>query len=99
MIILGIGGMLNDAASAILRDGRLVAAVEQKKVARRSRPGELPEEAIAACFKLAGATADQVTWKGILFVGTLNSSVIHCREIFRQRLPANETGYYYPCRG
>jgi len=28
MIILGIGGILNDAASAILRDGQLIASVE-----------------------------------------------------------------------
>ena len=42
MIILGIGGLLNDAACAVLKDGELVAAVEQKKVARRFQPGELP---------------------------------------------------------
>lgn len=54
MIILGIGGILDDAACAILKDGELVAAVEQKKLARRRRAGELPEEAIAACLRMAG---------------------------------------------
>ena len=44
MIILGIGGVLNDAAAALLKDGVLAAAVEQKKVARTHRPGELPAE-------------------------------------------------------
>ena len=29
---------------------------------------------------------NHVTWKGILFVGTLNSSVIHSREIFRHAI-------------
>ena len=60
MIILGIGGMLNDAAAALLKDGELVAAVEQKKIARRHRPGELPAEAIGACLKIAGARPEQV---------------------------------------
>ena len=35
MIILGIGGILGDAAAAILRDGELVAAVEESKLVRR----------------------------------------------------------------
>ena len=55
MIILGIGGVLNDAAAAVLKDGELAGAVEQKKVARRARAGELPEEAIAASLRLAGS--------------------------------------------
>ena len=34
MIILGIGGLLGDAASAILKDGKLVAAVEELEADR-----------------------------------------------------------------
>jgi carbamoyltransferase len=62
MIILGIGGVMNDAASAILRDGVLVAAVEESKLARRGREqrGQLPEESIAMCLDLAGVAPDQV---------------------------------------
>ncbi len=60
MIILGIGGLLNDAACAVLKDGALVAAVEQKKVARRFQPGELPADAIAAALRIAGVRAADV---------------------------------------
>jgi carbamoyltransferase len=64
MIILGIGGILGDAASAILKDGELVAAVEESKLARQqSQWGgqrEMPEHSIATCLELAGATPDQV---------------------------------------
>jgi carbamoyltransferase len=60
MIILGIGGLLNDAACAVLRDGELAAAVEQKKVARRFQPGELPSDAITACLRIAGVEAGEV---------------------------------------
>jgi carbamoyltransferase len=62
MIILGIGGILSDAASAILVDGRLAAAVEESKLARRSRTpgGELPEASIAMCLDLAGVRAADV---------------------------------------
>ncbi|MGH9629668.1 MAG: carbamoyltransferase N-terminal domain-containing protein, partial [Bryobacteraceae bacterium] len=60
MIILGIGGILNDAACAILKDGQLVAAVEERKMARRHARGDFPEHSIAACLKMAGAAADRV---------------------------------------
>ncbi len=54
MNILGIGGMLNDAACAVLKNGELVAAVEQKKVARRTHAGQVPGDAISACLRIAG---------------------------------------------
>jgi carbamoyltransferase len=59
MIILGIGGILGDAACALLKDGDLVAAVEEAKLARHgaapARGGELPSQAISTCLELAGA--------------------------------------------
>lgn len=68
MIILGIGGILGDAASAILKDGRLAAAVEESKLSRQGLkagaravgPTGLPEQSIAACLSLAGVAADCV---------------------------------------
>ena len=64
MIILGIGGIQGDPATAILKDGELVAAIEESKLARRRTQwggaGEMPGQSIAACLKLAGATAEQV---------------------------------------
>jgi carbamoyltransferase len=64
MIILGIGGILGDAASAILRDGELVAAVEESKLVRRrlnwGGTGDLPEHSIATCLQLTGVGPEQV---------------------------------------
>ncbi|MCC6862695.1 MAG: carbamoyltransferase [Bryobacterales bacterium] len=64
MIILGVGGMLGDAASAIVRDGQLAGAVEELKLigraARWGRREELPEHAIAACLSMAGVRAGEV---------------------------------------
>ena len=63
MIILGIGGIMGDAASAILKDGELVAAVEESKIARRQANWGgrgLPEHSVAACLELAGVRPDQV---------------------------------------
>lgn len=64
MIILGIGGILGDAACAALKDGELVAAVEEAKLSRLgaspARGGELPAHSISTCLDLAGARPDQV---------------------------------------
>ena len=64
MIIIGIGGILGDAAAAILKDGELAAAVEESKIVRR-RPSwrataGLPEHAISTCLELAGARPEHV---------------------------------------
>ena len=60
MIVLGLGGLLNDPACVVLKDGELAAAVEQNKVSRERRIGELPEEAILNCLTLARANAHDV---------------------------------------
>ncbi len=64
MIILGISGILGDAASAILKDGEIAAAVEESKLVRR-RPewaghGELPVHSMETCLELAGVRPEQV---------------------------------------
>jgi carbamoyltransferase len=53
MIILGLSGIPKDAACAVLKDGELVSAVEEEKVARQSRAGSLPEAAIASALQVA----------------------------------------------
>jgi carbamoyltransferase len=60
MVILGIGGILSDAAVAIARDGVLAAAIEEEKLSRQYRPGDLPLNAIHTCLALAGVTAAEV---------------------------------------
>src|SRR6185437_12303635 len=64
MIILGIGGILGDAAAAILRDNEIVAAVEESKLVRRrliwGGSNALPEYSIAMCLELAGVKPAQV---------------------------------------
>lgn len=60
MVIVGLGGLLNNPACAVLRDGGIVAAVEQQKIARRFEPQAIPSEAIEACLQLAKASPSDV---------------------------------------
>jgi carbamoyltransferase len=59
MYILGISGHHRNAAAALLKDGQLVAAIEEEKLARvkqmgMRQSGGLPYEAIGYCLEAAG---------------------------------------------
>jgi carbamoyltransferase len=59
MMILGLGGLQGGGACAVLKDGAIVAAIEESKLSRTPRPG-VPEAAVAECLRLAGVSRDVV---------------------------------------
>ena len=65
MYILGLSGLLIDGAACLLRDGQVVAAVEEERPVRFKQAsmklsGGLPTKAIELCFQQAGISWDQV---------------------------------------
>jgi carbamoyltransferase len=60
MTILGLGGLLSNAACAVLSNGELKAAVEETKLNRAYRAGAVPQASIDECLRLAGSSRDQV---------------------------------------
>jgi carbamoyltransferase len=60
--ILGIGGVLGDAAAAVVKDGQIAAAVEEAKLTRRPQPGRLPENAVSTCLRIAGISPGDVDY-------------------------------------
>jgi len=54
MLILGLSSLDHDISAAILRDGEIVAAIENDKLIRSGMRG-LPREAIQFCLQKAGA--------------------------------------------
>ncbi|MBM3892292.1 MAG: hypothetical protein FJ388_24510, partial [Verrucomicrobia bacterium] len=50
----------HDAAAALVRDGQLVAAIEQERFSRRKHDSEFPDLAIEYCLKQGGITLEQV---------------------------------------
>jgi carbamoyltransferase len=107
MIILGIGGILGDAASAILKDGELVAAVEESKLVRRRThwggPAGLPEHSIATCLELAGAKPEAVDAVAIVrpvpesdFLLKLRAQFPHSRIVLVEHHRAHAASAYFP---
>ena len=65
MIILGINAYHGDAAAAIIRDGKLLAAVEEERFNRFKHCAGFPIESIKYCLQVAGVGIDGVDHIGI----------------------------------
>jgi carbamoyltransferase len=67
MNILGISGQERDAAAALIQDGKVVAAIEEAKLARirhvgMNYAGGLPYRAIEFCLDRARITFDDLDY-------------------------------------
>ena len=60
MFILGISGLRGQSTAAILRDGKVIAACEEAKLAGRRNPRGLPLKAMRFCLEAAGIQAKDV---------------------------------------
>ncbi|MEE2698240.1 MAG: carbamoyltransferase [Pseudomonadota bacterium] len=64
MIILGLSAFYHDSAAAIVRDGVIVAAVQQERFSRKKNDSTFPANAAAYCLDAAGVTLDKVDFVG-----------------------------------
>jgi carbamoyltransferase len=60
MNILGINAYHGDVAAVLLRDGELVAAVEEERLRRIKHVAGFPGQAIRACLEIGGLTGHDV---------------------------------------
>ncbi len=72
MYIMGISGMEHDAAVCLIKDGEIVAAVEEERFSRTKHigikmVGGLPYKSINYCLKEAGISLDDVEYVGYFF--------------------------------
>lgn len=65
MIILGINAYHGDAAAAIVKDGKLLAAVEEERFNRIKHCAGFPIESIKYCLRVAGVSIEEVDHIGI----------------------------------
>ena len=60
MYNLGISCYYHDSAAAILKDGKVIAAVEEERFSRKKFDDSFPTKAIEWCLSEAGVTASQI---------------------------------------
>jgi len=59
--ILGISAYYHDAAAALVRDGRIVAAAQEERFTRKKHDPDFPRHAIEYCLAEAGIALTEVT--------------------------------------
>jgi carbamoyltransferase len=59
-VVLGVNAYHGDVAAALLRDGEIVAAVEEERFRRVKHWAGFPRDAIGACLDMAGTAARDV---------------------------------------
>jgi len=59
-IVVGLGGLLRDAACCVIKNGEIAAAIEQDKVSRPDRPGAFPDEAFRMALDVAQVRAKEI---------------------------------------
>lgn len=65
MYILGLNAYHGDAAAAIIRDGELIAAVEEERFNRIKHCAGFPTQSIEYCLRVAGIAIEDVEHIGI----------------------------------
>jgi carbamoyltransferase len=65
MYILGINAYHGDAAAALIRDGKLIAAAEEERFNRFKHSAGFPSEAIKYCLAAAGIGPEELDHVGI----------------------------------
>src|SRR5258708_38698983 len=60
MYILGINAYHGDAAAALIKDGRIIAAVEEERFNRVKHCAGFPVQSIQYCLSAAGIEIDDV---------------------------------------
>lgn len=60
--VLGISALYHDAAAVLLRDGEVVAAIQEERFSRLKHDAALPVRAVRWCLAREGISIDDVAW-------------------------------------
>jgi len=58
--ILGISAFYHDSAACLLKDGEIIAAVQEERFTRKKHDAGFPHHAILYCLKEAGIAAKDI---------------------------------------
>ncbi|MEM7102980.1 MAG: carbamoyltransferase [Bacteroidota bacterium] len=60
MTILGISAFYHDSAAAIIRDGEIIAAVQEERFTRKKHDASFPKNAVRYCLEECATTIDEL---------------------------------------
>lgn len=96
MYILGLSSYYHDSAAALLKDGVIVAAIQEERLSRIKNDPSFPTRAIEQCLKIAGISINEVEyivyyekpfWKFERIMDTIMSNVPFSFSMFIKAVP------------
>jgi carbamoyltransferase len=95
MYILGINAYHGDAAAALIKDGRIVAAVEEERFNRVKHCAGFPAESVRYCLRAAGIRVEELAHVG---VSRDPSAHLHKKILFAASRAAKRSGQWADSR-
>jgi len=96
MYILGINAYHGDAAAVLIKDGRIVAAVEEERFNRVKHCAGFPAESVRYCLRAAGIGLEEVAHVG---VSRDPSAHLHKKVLFAAQRAGSELALLLSRRG
>jgi carbamoyltransferase len=91
LYILGINAYHGDAAAAIIKDGVVIAAVEEERFNRVKHCAGFPTESVRYCLKTAGVSIEEIEHIGI---SRDPSAHLHKKVLFAAGRAARTSGWW-----
>jgi carbamoyltransferase len=96
MYILGINAYHGDAAAALIKDGRIVAAVEEERFNRVKHCAGFPAASVRYCLQVAGIGVEEVAHVG---VSRDPSAHLHKKVLFAAQRAGSQLALSFSRRG
>jgi len=96
MYILGLSSYYHDSAATLLKDGVIVAAIQEERLTRIKNDSSFPAKSIEQCLKMAGITINEVEyivyyekpfWKFERIMDTILSTIPFSFSMFIKAVP------------
>ncbi|MDO8509359.1 MAG: carbamoyltransferase [Nanoarchaeota archaeon] len=81
MYILGISCLYHDSSAALLKDGKIVAAIQEERISRKKHDISFPINAIEECLK-----SEKITIKDIDYIGFYEKPFLKFERLLYQHL-------------
>jgi len=89
MYTLGISCYYHDSSAAILKDGKVIAAVEEERFSRKKFDDDFPKQAINWCLKESGISS-----KNLDFVAFYDKPVLKFERLLDNYIAVAPRGFY-----
>lgn len=89
MIILGLNYIFHDSTACVVKDGKLVVALEEERLTRLKHTGVFPVQAITSCLETAGLTPNEIDHIAISYQPGLDRAkkIVHGLKLGRKIRP------------